>query len=356
MKMRLFDTVKKSILETTVVRSEIEDSSATKQYYNDLVKSLHIENFPLISINTIEKRTYFVESSDQFFLVFDHYLLEVMDLLNYAITDYVPANIIELFLFRIFSEECYLQNKIPAAVEFIGKYINGLEKIIEWYKAKKSSRLSDILFIQQAFLIAHEVFHFYVHSNPINRQTVIKSKKQFLERIQVYANDRDELAAHAMTGAINDEHMAEECLCDSTAVIQAIDVGTKLEKLNIVEAGIAASMAIFDQFTVSTIQDAVKFSGDILYERVQNLLNFRLLHMKAFTSLYIKEYGAPNDLNSYQTQIELYHEQWMERVFSPLMKMLVENNELLKGSTETFTANDEEIKRAREFLKSVYRY
>ena len=353
--MQLFDSVKKSILETTVVRREIDDSSATKQYYNDLIKSLHIDNFPLLSIDTIEKRTYFVESNGKFFLVFDHYLLEVMDFLNRATADDVPTNIVELFFYRIFSEECYLHNKIPAAVEFISKHINGLEEIIAWYKEKASSRLPDILFIQQAFLIAHEVFHFYVHSNPSSRQTGITSKNQFLNRILVYTNDRDKLAAYAMKGAIKNPHMAEECLCDSTAVIQAIDVGTKLEKLDIVESGIAATLAILDQFTVSTIQDAVKFSGDILYERAQNLLNFRLLHMKAFTSLYIKKYGSPSDLECYQTQIEMYHEQWMKNVFGTLMKVLLENNDLLKDCKGTFTANPEELKTIRDFLKSVYR-
>ena len=354
--MQLFDNVKKSILDATFVRRDVHDSSATKQYYNDLIESLHIDNFPLLSIDTIEKRTYFVESNGRFFLVFDHYLLEVMDFLNHAISDDVPTSVVELFFYRLFSEECYLQNKIPSALEFISKYINGLEEIIAWYKEKDSSRLPDILFIQQAFLIAHEVFHFYVNSNPSSRQTGIASKKQFLNRIQVYASDRDELTAYAMRGAINNPHMAEECLCDSTGVIQAIDVGKKLKKLDIVESGVAATLAILDQFTISTIQDVVKFSGDILYERTQNLLNFRLLHMKAFTSLYIKEYGTPSDLKCYQTQVEMYHEQWMKKVFGPLMKMLFESNDLLKDHKGPLTTNPEELKTIRAFLKRIYRY
>lgn len=80
--MKLYDRVKESILGVTYVREEVVPNSATEQYYNDLRKAIGLEDFPLILVNTIEKKTYITECNNHFFLVFDCYLLEIMDCLN----------------------------------------------------------------------------------------------------------------------------------------------------------------------------------------------------------------------------------------------------------------------------------
>ena len=64
---------------------------------------------------------------------------------------------------------------------------------------------------------------------------------------------------------LEDKNMVEECLCDSTAVIQTMDVASKTEKLSHLEAGIAMVVALMNQFTISVIQDTIKFSRDISY-------------------------------------------------------------------------------------------
>ena len=81
--MNRIDFIKRFITEGTITRDQELSYKETEVYYNDIVQALNIENFPLISINTIEKKTYMLqESNGQCYLVFDHYLLEYMHLLN----------------------------------------------------------------------------------------------------------------------------------------------------------------------------------------------------------------------------------------------------------------------------------
>ncbi len=66
------------------------------------------------------------------------------------------------------------------------------------------------------------------------------------------------------------------------------------------------------------------------YERLQNLFNFRIVHLKAFTNLYLREYYTDEVVSLYRTKVEEIHKQWFERANTPIMHMLVNNYVLLK--------------------------
>ncbi len=354
--MRMYERVKKAILNTTIVRCEVQDTSATDQYYTGLTERLQLKELPLISVNTIEKKTYITECNNQYFLVFDHYLMEIMDFLNQSILRDVFWDNLNPFFYRVVSEESYIQNNIPTAVDFASKYMNHLDAVLELYKEENfSERESDYLFVQQAFLIAHELFHFYIHREPKQETQGLVSKERFLKKIYDYVNERKTEIAFFMTDLIHDKNMIEECLCDSTAIMQAIEIGMKVGKLDIVESGVAVAMTLMNQYTISVIQDTVKFSGDISYERVQNLANFRLLHLKEFTSLYIRKIGSEEMQNRYHERVEEIHQQWWDRVHCRIMYMLVEYNDLLR-IRKTYGSKTFERRNAIALLKQIYTY
>ena len=165
--------------------------------------------------------------------------------------------------------------------------------------------------------------------NPESDKEVLSSKARFLQNIYEYVFIRNADTAAFMNKAIKSNKMVEECLCDSTAVIQAIDVGIKVGKLDVVESGVSVALALMNQYTISTMQDVVKHSGDISYERMQNLFNFRLLHIKAFTEQYIRKYYSDEEVQSYREEVESVHGKWLEKVFAPVMYLLVEINPIL---------------------------
>ena len=304
--MSKLDFVKRAIIAGTVVRDEVLDNAATKQYYDNLVESLQIKGFPLISVNTIEKKTYMMqESGGQCYLVFDHYLLDCIYLLNQFTLQEGKKKQLEAFFYKTMSEECYTQHKISAAISFAGKYMEHINIVIEkCTEGEFTDKIPEYLFVQQAFLIAHELYHFYIHVNPESDKEVLSSKARFLQNIYEYVFIRNADTAAFMNKAIKSNKMVEECLCDSTAVIQAIDVGIKVGKLDVVESGVSVALALMNQYTISTMQDVVKHSGDISYERMQNLFNFRLLHIKAFTEQYIRKYYSDEEVQSYREEVE----------------------------------------------------
>lgn len=185
-KMKLNDRIKNSILDTTIVRCEVENDDSTQHYYDSIIQSLKIDNFPLISVNTIEKKTYIVECEGLFFLVFDHYLIECMHLLNQCILNENQLKSVELFFFKSASEECYVQCNLSSAVKFASKYMNRLDDVVSIYLTEEFSKsIPNYLFIQQAFLIAHEVFHFYVHKNPNKQIKGMIAKESFCKEYMI---------------------------------------------------------------------------------------------------------------------------------------------------------------------------
>lgn len=352
--MNKLDFVRRTITDGTIVRDQELNYKETEAYYKEIVQSMHIEKFPLLSVNTIEKKTYMLQGSDgRCYLVFDYYLLECIHLLNQFVTGEGKLFQTESLFYKILSEECFTRHKIGAAIHFSAEYMKNISNVIQQYMEEKTAaHMPDYLFVQQAFLIAHELFHFFVHKNPYYDKEGIQSKKRFLYRIYNYVRNRNTETAAIIKKAVDEASMAEECLCDSTAVIQAIDVGIKTGKMNVVDCGISAALALMNQFTISIIQDTVKYSGDMTYERQQNLFNFRIVHLKAFTDLYIREHYSAEEAKLYQDKIEQIHKMWLEKVNTPVMHLLVGENRWLRE--EPMSVNRREHQKILETLKMVY--
>lgn len=348
------DFIKRTITEGTITRDQELSYKETEVYYKDIVQSLNIENFPLISVNTIEKKTYMLQTSDgQYYLVFDHYLLECMHLFNQFVTAEDKPQQVESLFYKIMSEECFIRHKVGAAIHFAGVYMNNIDHVIHDYMEERTAdHIPSYLFVQQAFLIAHELFHFFIHKNLNYDKEGIQSKKRFLNRIYNYVLDKNVDTASMIKKAVDETNMAEECLCDSTAIIQGIDVGIKTGKMDVVDCGVSAALALMNQYTISTIQDTVKYSGDMTYGRLQNLFNFRIVQLKAFTDLYIKEYYSAEQASLYQYKVEQIHKMWLEKVNTPIMHLLVKENEILKE--EPMSVIGSENRRIVDTLKAVY--
>lgn len=81
--MNNLDLIKRSIHDETVARDTVLDNAATQQYYKDLLDALSIKNFPHRGKH-YRKKTYMLEwrSTAQCYLVFDHYLMDNIHILN----------------------------------------------------------------------------------------------------------------------------------------------------------------------------------------------------------------------------------------------------------------------------------
>ncbi|MDO4416012.1 MAG: hypothetical protein Q4C20_13135 [Erysipelotrichaceae bacterium] len=352
--MRLIDRVRKSVLETPYVRSLKNADSAIQQYYDDLASALSINDFPLIYVDTVEKRTYTAECNNKFFLIFDDYLMDVIRQLNDIIINPFSANTIKNFFYRIVSEECFIQGKLSSALYFASLYLNNLDDVIKSYKnASPLQNSSTHLFIQQAFLIAHEIFHFYVNNNPSQTVKNLIAKEEFLRDLYKESEKSYPNAAADIKNQIQNKTLVEECLCDSTGILQALDVGQKIEEIDIVQAGLAIGMSIMCQFSLSTIRKRIKNPES--FENDLGLFNFRLMHLKAITALHIDELTSQDDGNEYRVRIEDIYKQWMHNVELPILILLSDNSMYFENEPDLLKNSPDEVKRLTAVLQEIYK-
>lgn len=86
------------------------------------------------------------------------------------------------------------------------------------------------------------------------------------------------------------------------------------------------------------------------------MFNFRLLHLKAFLSLYIKEIGSEDEQKKFQVQVENVHNLWLNKVCRPIMNMLVEYNPLFHKKESLDAEENKVSKEARKILKQIYSF
>lgn len=355
--MRRIDFIKKSLTEGTCVRGETYEDSATMQYYSVIGESLDISDFPLVQINTIEKRTFMIQGNDgKCYLVFDTYLLENIYTLSYFLHENYGQRLLHSFMWKILAEECYINHKTNSALKFASAYMEGLDGIIdELQKEKLSERDSDILFVQQAFLIAHEIYHYSVNKNSGTKKRELDSEKSYLKFLYDYMSFHFPEINDGREALINNKKLVEECYCDSAGIIQAIDVGVKVKRLDAAESGVAATLALMNQYLISIIQDWVHNAGNVSIEKLHNLFLLRIVNLKAFTRDYLRECYDKSDEEKFRTMIQDVNEKWKKNVYEPVLKLLTDYYLDFQEPDTQHILSGEDKKRIRSVLWEIFR-
>lgn len=346
--MSRIDLIKKSIYCRTIVRKQNLVNSATQAYYDDLLRALSIDDFPLIEIDTINKRTYTCETygDKRYYLVFDQYLLECIYEIDQIMVGVYSSRYLDSFISKIIAEECYSNRRYALSIHFATQYMNTLDSVISEYNAKCTDELiPNALFIQQAFLIAHELFHFVLNKDPTLLATGIEKKRQFLDSQQASIGG-------VIKKYIDNQYFLEECLCDATGLIQAIEIARSLEKMNIAEAATVAAMAIMGQITVSTIQEAAKKTPTVSYKATEEKLMARLMHFMAFAPQYIEENFSLDESRKFMQNARSMYNAWLQNTQLLVDKKLNAYTNDLQGDRDSLSIDD--LEQAKETLKQVF--
>lgn len=349
--MSSIDLIKASIYCDTIVRKDEYNYSATKEYYDYLLQALSIEDFPLIEINTINKRTYMCESisDNRYYLVFDHYFLDCIYEIDQIVMDKHGPIFLDSFLNKTLAEECYCNRRYALSILFSGQYMKTLDKVIKEYNKEDSNNsLSTPLFIQQAFLIAHELFHYVLNKDASLLSTGIEKKRLFIRSL-LDTSIKDLMEKH-----INDRVFLEECLCDATGMMQAIEISRSLGKMNVEEAASASAMAIMGQITISTIQEAVRKSLDISFDNVLDKSKARLMHFLAFAPQYIEERFSVEESRIFMKKFRSMHLSWLYKIQLPIIDKLITYRKDFKENFNRDSMSIEELGRTRQVLIQIF--
>ena len=349
--MSSIDLIKESIYCDTIVRKHEYNYSAAKAYYDYLLQALSIEDFPLIEINTINKRTYMCESiSDKrYYLVFDHYFLDCIYEIDQIVMDKHGPIFLDSFLNKTLAEECYCNRRYALSILFAGQYMNTLDNIIKKYNEEGSSNLlSTPLFIQQAFLIAHELFHYVLNKDASLLLKGIEKKRQFICSLL------DTSIKDIMGKYINDRLFLEECLCDATGMMQAIEIARSLGKMNVEGAASVSAMAIMGQITISTIQEAVRKSLDISFDNILDKSNARLMHFLTFVPQYIEARFSVEESRIFMKEFRSMHLSWLSKIQLPIIEKLITHRKDFVEDSDRDSLRTEELVRTRQILIQIF--
>jgi hypothetical protein len=163
-----------------------------------------------------------VSINEKQFLLYDEYLTETFLEMNLLFLRDGHNQDIEKYCCRLLADQLYSIGKYDAAIYLIKEYVDrksyykgtSLEKSLEGKAVCYSV-------IQQWVIVGHELAHWYIGKNDRKNQ-ILAEKKEFLLDIFSYGKTAEKREAFRERIKAEDV-IAEECFCDSAAVMMVLD-------------------------------------------------------------------------------------------------------------------------------------
>jgi hypothetical protein len=355
----ILDQIRKTIFSSRIAREPISDNKLIieeyyAEFYADIVKNLGIPNLPLIVCNSINKRICLAETQNQYCLVFDNYIIELFYLLNQF--DSMDDYHIETICLKIMAESCRLKSWYISATYFAGEYIDRFESVIKWFEKKSTNEFTSYLFVQQDFMIAHELIHYVVRNKPTFYARSIESIKGYFSNIVSFALNHFNDVATNLLPLSSDKLFIEECFCDISALIHATDIGSKLKNFSLPECATACALALLNQFQISIVSEAIysKYSEnqvDLLTKL--NRFNARLLCFKKAAFDYLCSNTTREQASNFLKNIDEITVNWNKKVQVPTLN-LVSKKVLQAQWEEEVPLSRTEKEKLNKSLKMVF--
>lgn len=172
--------------------------------------------------NTYTRTSCMISINEKKFLLYDEYLTETFQEMNLLFFRYGHNQNIEKYCCRLLADQLYSIGKYDAAIYMIREYVDrkpyykgeSLEKTLE-------EKVVRYAVIQQWMIVGHELAHWYIRENERKRQILVK-KKELLLDIFSYGKISENSKLFQEQIKTEDE-IAEECFCDSAAVMMVLD-------------------------------------------------------------------------------------------------------------------------------------
>ena len=214
-------TLQSLILENEIQRKEIFMKDVVYETFNyvmDIFKDdKNFSSINLIIINTFSKDCYIFKHLQEYYFVFNEYICEIFTQLNLIYLYDNPKTDIRKFICQIIAEELYSSSEYNAALYAIlkGNSFIPYEYILHANK-KKENIAKKYANIQQNFVIAHEIAHWY-HS--FSASDILKKRNALIKLF----NQSDDTNNDFVSFIEKNDTIVEECVCDGTAIAIAVE-------------------------------------------------------------------------------------------------------------------------------------
>ena len=282
--------VPESIYSSRIILGEPFAEDSTRMFYRDLAEQYGIQELPLVMCNSLQRKTCLSYVNGISYLIFDTSVTEIFHLLHKAVAGGSKDEFLKTVFYLVSSEQYFAEGQYALALQFAAKYLNSIENAIDVMAFEEDKDYPSPLFIQQAFLLSHEVYHYWLSLDNDRYKRATNAKQKMFGNIYNYAQkELGLLLGKSFADAITNRTLIEECICDSMGALSAIDIGFKLKKQNGVQTAIAIIESLNCQFILSCIQSFNEQINRKISFSEMNEFNFRLLHLKTFLSRTLRE-------------------------------------------------------------------
>ena len=343
--------VHEKILSSRIILGEPFAEKSTHDFYKDLAEQYGIQELTLIMCNSLQRKTCLSYFNEIFYLILDTSVTEIFYLLNKAKAYGRKNDFLKTVFYLVSSEQYFAEGQYALALQFAAKYLNTIETIIDIMTFEDDKDYPSPLFIQQAFLLSHEVYHYWLSLDNNRYEQVKNAKQKMLGNIHNYAQKENEpLLGKSFADAITNKVLIEECICDSMGALSAIDIGVKIKKQSEVQAAIAIIESLNYQFILSCIQRFNEQINRKINFSEMNEFNIRLLHLKIILSKILRKDYCVADIDKFEDAMK-HNDYIINNTIQKIAEMYSEESLDLKYY---FGSGDSVSVETREQLLKIY--
>jgi hypothetical protein len=262
-----------------------------------------------------------IEIGNNHFLLYDEYLAEILNAFNLIYLHKGKKADLEKFICRLMAETYYCKGSLRASLLMVHRYCNIANYTYEEFlTADLNNKAVLFAVIQQWFIIAHEIGHWFLKKT--NSVNLIKNTKDSLLNLPLddfskryYSNLKKIIKKNII--------ITEECYCDSFAIKIICDLfGDELTAEDICES---IFLIFKHMFILSMIEFETNDKSLVTSLDMMKYTQIRLIHSKQLLPLSINQKNTVN-LNDNLVKINNYYNEHTLNEITDFIKNLVKLN------------------------------
>jgi len=335
--------IKKSVLAGKKIFGEPLDIPSLQPLYNELLKKFVIEKMSieppeLLIYSSFNKttETKFIENEETGqqapVLLFDTHLLDVFgEFAEAYLAGQNADDLVERLTYKLFAEKFYTQSKIHEAIHF--SYCFRASRGMVTFSKERNTDIARNLLVQEAFILAHELSHWYLFrcdEEEKNIQLTFKRKlwldcfEKLIENRRVRAGGEGLDTMEKMRDyIITDDDIIEECACDTFAAIFLIEFMELINGFSKIDIATSSFVCIQNLQLISYLEhnSSKVMNENTTLDKLSFEMTLRMIIYKYHIHDYLYTYSRGDEV-IYDKGIIKCKEQYDTKVLSPFIKTM----------------------------------
>lgn len=220
---------KDKLLRSRIIVDKQQDETKIRLFYNEFSCQHGINELPLLICSTLQRKTCLVKDRHSNCVLFldttdlECYLDMYFANLNGIFSDYIRG-----LIYQIIAEQAFILGQYSVALFAIEKCFEHPQINLSQIYNDKDEEIEQIKFVQLAFILGHDGFHYYLTSDAMIFEKVITLEKKLLRYLASNFSERIDKRNYSDYFCVGmNIELLEECSCDNIGALSALDFMSK---------------------------------------------------------------------------------------------------------------------------------